>query len=167
MQNYFMNDKTGYEAYIGNSRDSSTTYANSLKGFIYDFHLYQVKYSARRTDGCYNGAGADSCWQVDFNEYSSNGSSVAGTCDSSTCGTRGCRNGDTCRSACDSFSGIEHCNLWADVNCIQCSTYTDCQLCGSSTSTYAPVGNVCPAVCLEECSTCYSSALDFSECTAC
>ena len=151
MQNYFMNDKTEFEGYIGNSRDSSTTYANSLKGFVYDFHLYQVKYTARRTDGCYNGSSAEVCWQVDFNEWSRDGLTVSGACDSTSCGTRGCKNSDTCRETCDTFSGIEHCNLCKDNRCISCSTYEDCQMCGDETETEAPVNNVCPPVCVADC----------------
>jgi len=69
--NYFMNDKSEYSTFIGNSRSSDSTYADRFNGFIYDFHIYQIEYSLGMgpyhsgEGGCFDGPGATHCWQVE------------------------------------------------------------------------------------------------------
>ena len=141
---YFMNDKTDYHAFIGNSRASTSPdiWEQNLQGFIYNFHLYQVKYTLATDQyatglGCFDGPQTASCWTVSFNTYSNtNGIAPEIPCDG-TCDTRGCRDGNACTLEYTGSGGIVHCNLCYDHECASCSTYDDiCSVCNVSGNAY-------------------------------
>ena len=124
---YFMNDKSSYNTYIGNSRTAASTFDENLNGFMYSFYVYQGAASGTEQSpgNCSNGPTATSCWTVDFDKYSADGVTETGTCDAS-CGSRGCRDSTTCISACGSTNNEAFCHLCSDKLCTDCDTYTKC-----------------------------------------
>jgi hypothetical protein len=71
MDRAFINDKSGYKAYIGSSRTAASTWDHPLTGFIHDFYLYQSAYGGgtdhyAANQGCYT---AGDCWLTQFNNY--------------------------------------------------------------------------------------------------
>ena len=173
--NYFMNDKTDYHAFIGNSRASASpdTWEQNLQGFIYDFHIYQVTYLLGSGNdqygtglGCFDGSSNNQCWTVNYDTWSNTlGIAPEINCDGS-CDTRGCRDANTCVADCTSDGGIEHCNLCHDQGmCINCPTYDDtCALCIPG---YVAEPSGCNP-CFGDCKRCgASTTTDYSDCTEC
>ena len=126
---YFINDKSSYNVYLGNSRIAASTFDENLNGFMYAFYVYQGVASGNEQYstgvGCFDGPGATTCWTVDFDKYSADGTTETGTCDGS-CSSRGCRDSTTCISACGSSGNEAFCHLCSDKLCTDCDTYTKC-----------------------------------------
>ena len=47
---FFLNDKSGYNFWAASARTSTTAYEKALKGFLYEFHVYQNKHETSNTD---------------------------------------------------------------------------------------------------------------------
>ena len=184
---YFMNDKSSYNLYIGNYRTAASTFDEKLNGFIYNFYLYQGAATGNEQYstgvGCFDGPGATSCWTVDFDKYSADGSTETGTCDAS-CTGRGCRDSATCIAQCGSSGNEAFCHLCHDKLCTDCDTYTSCESDKCKTNAEDDGASACKCSsgyvrepdtneevcndCYGECATCVASTTgNYSDCTAC
>ena len=142
---FYLDDTSAYPCYVGCYRDSTTTYAQHFKGFMYTLDVYNIatgsgspRYGNTSCSGCSVGGKCTTtttnCLEdYNFTEYS-DGQSCTG------CAGIGCVRVQTCQTC----SGFDYCHLCNDRECTQCSDYfsTDCSSCDTN-STINSGGCVC------------------------
>ena len=141
VDNKFLMDGTGFNAYIGASRSATTTYADRWNGFVYDFHLYQLKHEISYTTlfagGCTSG-----CYTFNFDLYNPDSPTA---CDSPSCDNRSCVRDGACQPETECDGAYDYCHLCYDRECTGCTNYTGCEAdkCAASAAAVSNNGDQC------------------------
>jgi hypothetical protein len=135
----FVRDLTGYEAYVALHRTGATAYAGYFNGFIYEFHIWQKKYTiatkAYKVAGCSSDTGCNPTCSTggacmlndDWGNHGATG------CSATVCNATDCRNASDCTTEinCAATGGDLWCNQCHDRECRKCTNYAagSCTLC--------------------------------------
>ena len=172
----FLIDNSSYNTFLAAETADGAAYVNTMKGFMYQFHIYSIAHVDTQTDHVNDCA---TCSTLAFDEYS-----VGNQCDNPTCLNRSCVRSGACAAttACD--TGFDFCHLCADPECKLCNTYTggcetgQCNLsgyssesagvCSCTTGAFRADTTVLCLACHTDCTACTTGGLvNYSDCTTC